>query len=168
VLNKGSMLVESLPGAVVEPLVVVCQGKRVLPGAPSLVRVDARYGLVRVYKGAATVEDKEARTQVSAGMEISLEAGAAPAKASQRKDELEKYCQQRTDWLSGLNVDGAKWVRKTRTLWDRGAWLWVEKHGEYTYLPASGPVAGLWGAKFWSPATVYEAGAAGMTRSRTR
>ncbi len=158
VLQKGALLAEALPVAGTDPAVFVWEGRRITLRPGTLARIDGLYGLLRVLKGAASVEEKSRTVNVAAGMELAFATGSAPTKAARRRDPLQKRCRERAERMSAANAAGARWVFKTRTPWPRDAWLWVEDLGEFTFIPAAGRIQSALGPKFWSPSTVHSAG----------
>ena|SRR5579883_1629354 len=176
-LQSGSAVVEADAIAKDNHVTVVCRNGAASLDKAGVYRFNAAPGVVKVFKGRASVAMAGGATPVSAGRLVRVDGASAAVQKfnDEETDALDRWSRRRGEYLAVANVSAAK------SLMDRGgypayapllgigyggyaglnncsnAWAFNQWYGMYTYMPCQGVLYSPYGYAFWSPYSVMGA-----------
>ena len=121
----------------------------------SVFGIESQPAQLKVYHGDATVSYKGDLITVKAGHLLPFTAALAMEKFDAKNgDELSRWSQRRSQYVSAANVASAKSLRDSGTNWSSG-WYYNPYYSMYTYIPGRGVSWSPYGYGYYSPNSVY-------------
>jgi len=122
----------------------------------SVFGIESEPGQLKVYHGEAAVAYKGDLVTVKAGHLLPFGAALAMEKFDAKDgDELTRWSQRRSEYVSAANVSSAKTLKDSGSSWSSNGWYYNPFYSMYTYIPGSGAYFNPYGYGFFSPYSVY-------------
>ncbi len=174
---EGSAMVESdgQDSSVKDPAVtIIYKDYSIQPIKFGLFELSSSAGLLRVYKGQASVEAGGSRVVVKEGRQVPFSAALLAEKVDEKNiDDLYLWTRDRSAHLSAANMASARSVANQSLMGGGflngmgvynpatgypgfgGGWYYNPYLGMYTYMPRSGTVWSPFGYGYFSPGTIF-------------
>jgi hypothetical protein len=154
-LLSGQALIESDDPMKENAVTLVYGDYEVQVRKSSVFSLDSQPAQLKVYHGEAAVSYKGELVTVKAGHLLPLTAALAMEKFDAKSgDELTRWSQRRSQYVSTANIASAKSLRDSGTNWSSG-WYYNPYYSMYTYIPGRGVSWSPYGYGYFSPYSVY-------------
>ncbi len=149
----GSMLVEYGDQNKDDSVTLVFKGKDISFKKAGIYRLDAEEGVLKVYKGEATVAGGGQSLTVKEARQVELNAAALMASKFDNKtgDEFYRWASRRAGYIATANISAARSLHDSGISLSSGTWAFNPWFNMFTYVPYNSMWYSPFGYTFWGP-----------------
>lgn len=152
---SGSALVESAEILKDNAVTLIYKDWSIALTKKGLYRVDTDPARLRVFDGEAQVVSADKTEEVKKSKELDFGPVLSAEKFdSKQTDELYRWSERRSQYLSMASISAAKSLHDSGSAWSAGGWSFNPWYGMYTFIPYNGVYMSPFGFGFWSPLQV--------------